>query len=57
MINTMKKYENPMLQVVSIKKNDIIVTSGEPQPTSTEYVPGVSNPILAPGLRDVWSEF
>ena len=23
----MKKYENPMLQVVSISKNDIIVTS------------------------------
>ncbi|MBO7546019.1 MAG: hypothetical protein J6T19_04870 [Paludibacteraceae bacterium] len=25
----MKKYENPMLQIVSIKQNDIIVTSGE----------------------------
>ena len=25
----MKKYENPMLQIVSIKKNDIIATSGE----------------------------
>ncbi len=25
----MKKYMNPMLQVVSINKNDIIATSGE----------------------------
>ena len=25
----MKKYENPMLHVVSINKQDIIVTSGE----------------------------
>ena len=25
----MKKYENPMLQIVSIKNNDIIATSGE----------------------------
>ena len=25
----MKKYENPMLQIVGIKKNDIIATSGE----------------------------
>lgn len=25
----MKKYENPMLQVVSIKKSDIIATSTE----------------------------
>ena len=27
MITNMKKYENPMLQIVSISSNDIIVTS------------------------------
>ena len=43
----MKKYENPMLQVVSINKSDIIVTS--PGSTKGEYHEGWET--LAPGMR------
>ena len=42
----MKKYENPMLQVVSINKNDIIATS-DPK-LGGDYKGG---DILAPGQR------
>ena len=41
----MKKYENPMLQVVSIKKSDIIVTS--PNSTNDNFYEG--KPTLSPG--------
>ena len=44
----MKKYVNPMLQVVSINKNDIIATSGEPQVLDQNFSGG-SGDILAPG--------
>ena len=50
----MKKYfENPMLQVVSIKKNDIIATSGEETATVGDNVTSESG-ILAPGQRGVF---
>ena len=50
----MKKYENPMLQVVSISKNDIIATS-----TGTLSVGGgtkATSEADAPGMRsfDDW---
>ncbi len=46
----MKKYENPMLQIVSIKQNDIVTAS--PILSSTEYSGGT---ILAPDrVRDDW---
>ena len=53
----MKKYENPMLQVVSIKKNDIIATSGEETATVGDNVTRESG-ILAPGQRGInsWYE-
>ena len=44
----MKKYENPMLQVVSINKNDIIATS---EPTIPVGVSGSANNAEAPGMR------
>ena len=47
MIMNMKKYENPMLQVVSINKNDIIATS-EQIPVG---VSGSANNAEAPGMR------
>lgn len=48
-----KKYENPMLQIVSIKNNDIVATSGPGINTSS--VVEVGN-IGAPGQRglDDW---
>lgn len=50
----MKKYENPMLQVVSIKKNDIVTAS--PNNITDEYHEGWKT--LAPGVRDynIWYE-
>ena len=47
----MKKYENPMLQVVSIKNNDI-VTASDPK-LGGDYA---GQSILAPGQRgfDDW---
>ena len=45
----MKKYENPMLQIVSISKNDVIATSIN-TPTN-----GLGNQQqLAPGRRSIW---
>ena len=58
MITKMKKnYENPMLQVVSIKKSDIVTTSPEVEITSTDFNPNTFT-ISAPGRRDVdsWYE-
>ncbi len=51
MKSIMKKYENPMLQVVSINKNDIIATS-DPK-LGGDYS---GQTILAPGQRgfDDW---
>ena len=43
-----KKYNSPMLQVVSIKKNDVIVTS----PTLGADYNGET--ILAPGVRGIF---
>ena len=53
MIETMKKYENPMLQVVSINKHDIIVTSPK---LGGDYDPNAGFDICAPGQRglDDW---
>ena len=42
----MKKYENPMLQVVSIKKNDIITDSAPLDSGSQD-----NDKALAPGQR------
>ena len=49
----MKKYENPMLQVVSINKKDIIATSDR-----IMNIEGTSGTYLAPGQRgiDSWYE-
>ena len=48
----MKKYENPMLQIVSINKNDIIATSSTLGISSENY----SGAVYAPGQRglDDW---
>lgn len=46
MNTNMKKYENPMLQIVSIKQNDIIATSGEIEATIKE---GTTGSYFAPG--------
>lgn len=48
-----KKYNSPMLQVVSIKNNDIVTASGDPILSATDYSGGT---ILAPGQRglDDW---
>ena len=48
-----KKYENPMLQIVSINKNNIIATSG-PFGSNGTYGEGVN--LAAPGQRglDDW---
>lgn len=53
-----KIYNSPMLQVVSIKKNDIIVTS-DPNALNLNLSaePSTNSGIVgAPGLRDVWDE-
>jgi len=52
----MKKYENPMLQVVSIKKSDIVTASPNDILLGGSY--GGSLPICAPGQRgfDEWYE-
>ena len=51
---TMKKiYENPMLQVVSIKKNDII-TDSQTLTIGSSY--DGTHSILAPGRNDSWYE-
>lgn len=51
-----KNFEIPMLQVLSIKKNDIIVTSGESIKMGNSW--DGSSTILAPGQRglDDWYE-
>ena len=51
MIGTMKKYENPMLQVVSINKHDIIVTSPK---LAGNYDPNSGFEISAPGQRGLF---
>jgi hypothetical protein len=55
MIMNMKKYENPMLQVVSINKSDIIVTSPVVEVSTNAYDP-TKGGIYAPGQRglDDW---
>ena len=51
MITIMKTYNSPMLQVVSIKRSDIIATSDQ---TMTIYRNGtLSGGQLAPGQRDL----
>ena len=52
-----KKYENPMLQVVSINKSDIIVTSPVVEVSTNAYDP-TKGGIYAPGQRglDDWYE-
>ena len=47
-----KKYENPMLQIVSIKNNDIVVTSGPGINTSS--VVEVGNIGAPDRIRDDW---
>gem|GEM_PF-2212880 len=47
-----KTYENPMLQVVSIKRNDVIATSGEPNGTNNRFVEG--RPSFAPERNFEW---
>ena len=50
----MKKYENPMLQIVSIKKNDIVTASDG---TVNVYLnTGHTGSVYAPGQRglDDW---
>lgn len=51
----MKKYENPMLQVVSIKNNDILTNSPVPMSVKGDYDSG-SVIMAAPGQRglDDW---
>ena len=44
----MKKYENPMLQVVSIKKSDIVTASPTTLSIGGE---GSANDAEAPGMR------
>ena len=46
MINEMKKYDNPMLQVVGIDKRDIIVTSLNVNNEAQNNLEGA-----APGMR------
>ena len=48
----MKTYNSPMLQVVSIKRSDIVTASGD-QPMSMHgnYDSGTTT-IAAPGMRD-----
>ena len=43
-----KKYNSPMLNVVSIKRSDIIATSNEYVPMGD---PGSANDAEAPGMR------
>ena len=51
----MKTYNSPMLQVVSINKKDIIVTS--PVLTNSVFNPGEGDPILSAGRRyEDWYE-
>ena len=53
-----KKYNSPMLQVVSIKRSDIIATSGEETMgiTSNPFT-GTSGDVLSAGRRfDNWYE-
>ena len=49
----MKKYENPMLQVVSIRKQDIIATSDQ-MGKNGNYGDGSGISLGAPGLRTVF---
>ena len=51
MITNMKKYENPMLQIVSINNNDIVTAS----PIGVGNTP-VTQPgqIQAPARRSIW---
>lgn len=52
----MKTYNSPMLQVVSIKFNNIIATSGNPETHDANFT-GTANDVLAPGRRfDIWYE-
>ena len=50
MITNMKKYENPMLQIVSINNNDI-VTASLPKGTNPVTDPSM---IQAPGSKSIW---
>ena len=45
----MKKYENPMLQVISIKSNDILTNSPVQMSVQGNYDSNVT--IAAPGMR------
>jgi hypothetical protein len=49
MITNMKKYENPMLQIVSINNNDVIATSLN---TPNNQVGNQQQ--LAPGRKSIW---
>ena len=51
MITNMKKYENPMLQIVSINNNDIVTASPIGVGNNTVTNPGQ---IQAPGRKSIW---
>ena len=52
-IMNMKKYENPMLQIVSISKNDVIATSINAPLSGTQ----ANEDALAPGMRSFESYY
>ena len=51
----MKKFENPMLQVVSISKKDIIVTSEILEMSNTSF--SDETKFGAPGQRNLFDEW
>jgi hypothetical protein len=53
MITIMKKYENPMLQIVSIKQRDIVTAS----PTALEMGPDLNIGTIEAGAADRFRDF
>ena len=52
-----KKYENPMLQIVSIKMNDIVTSSPTvPVDPTNSYDPNAGG-IYAPGQRGLFDSY
>ena len=49
-----KKYENPMLQIVSISKNDIVTASNDALNVNNEVYSGTP---LAPGQRGIFDPY
>ncbi len=54
MITIMKTYNSPMLKVISIKRGDIVSTSG-PYESNGEYGAGVN--LAAPGQRGLFDPY